>query len=82
MSRFKRRPVVNAAPEGVVLHVAGREYPCDMLRDPDHDKDGVAAWVAVPREALPASTDGMTMTAAVLPAMTSLIFRLTGAPGA
>jgi hypothetical protein len=65
-----------AAPEGVVLHAGGRDYPCDVLRDPDQDKDGVAAWVAVPRDSLPAVTGGMTVTAAVLPAMTGLILCL------
>lgn len=64
------------APQDVVLHVGGRDYPCDVLRDEDQDSGGIAAWLVVPREPLPAGTEGMTVTAGTLPARTSLILHL------
>ena len=39
-------------PRGVVLHWNGRVIPCSMLRDPDQDEPGCAAWLAVPGEAV------------------------------
>jgi hypothetical protein len=62
------------APGGVVLHIGGRDYPCDLLRDPDHDQDGVAAYAVVPRVPLPARTEGMRVTPGALPAGTVLVF--------
>jgi len=62
------------APRDIVLHIGGGDYPCDLLRDPDHDQDGVAAYAVVPRVSLPASTEGMRVTAGTLPAGTVLVF--------
>ena len=39
-------------PLGVVLHYRGRAIPCTVLRDPDLDEHGCAAWIAVPDESL------------------------------
>jgi hypothetical protein len=44
---------VETPPENVRLLIGGAEYPCGVIRDPDLDEDGCAAWVAVPREPLP-----------------------------
>jgi hypothetical protein len=71
---------VSEAPENVRLVTGGREYPCDVLRDPGQDSDGCAAWVAVPREALPPLGEGAYLRAAVLPAKTLLIVDLGEAP--
>jgi hypothetical protein len=73
---------VSEAPENVRLVIGGREYPCDVLRDPRQDADGCAAWVVVPREALPPFAEGACMRAAVLPAKSMLVFDLGEAPGA
>jgi hypothetical protein len=62
------------APENVRIVIDGREYPCDMLRDPDLDRDGLAAWVAVPREPLPPAGRDMTLRAGMLPGNTMLVF--------
>lgn len=62
------------APENVRLVIDGREYPCDVLRDPDQDRDGCAAWVAVPREPLPPSGESMSVRAGMLPARSLLVF--------
>lgn len=62
------------APENVRLVIDGTEYPCDVLRDPGQDRDGCAAWVAVPRERpviLPDSA--ASVRAGMLPARTLLI---------
>jgi hypothetical protein len=61
------------APEDVRLVIDGREYPCDVLRDPGQDKDGCAAWVAVPRDALPRRWESASVRAAVLPARSLLV---------
>lgn len=61
------------APQDVVLHIGGREYPCDVLRDPGQDGNGIAAWLVVPREPLPPDTEGMTATAGTMPAGITLI---------
>lgn len=61
------------APENVRLVIGGREYPCDVLRDPEQDDDGCAAWVVVPRGKLPPYGPGMSVLASVLPAKTLLI---------
>jgi hypothetical protein len=64
------------APENVRLVIGGREYPCDVLRDPGQDSDGCAAWVVVPRDTLPPYEAGMSVCASVLPAKTLLVFNL------
>ena len=49
-----RRNRPEEAPSGVrIIAPDGREYPCDVLRDPDGDEDGCAMWIAVPREEIP-----------------------------
>jgi hypothetical protein len=65
-------------PENVRVVIGGREYPCDVLRDPDQDADGCAAWVAVPRQPLPPLPPGQSMSvrASVLPARTALEVRV------
>jgi hypothetical protein len=70
-------------PENVRVVIGGREYPCDVLRDPDQDTLGCAAWVAVPRRPLPALAPGETMSvlASVLPAKTALTVRVEQADG-
>lgn len=65
---------MSEAPEDVRLVIDGREYPCDTLRDPDQDRDGLAAWVCVPREPLPPAAQEMSVRAAVLPGETMLVF--------
>jgi hypothetical protein len=67
---------MDEAPENVRLVIAGVEYPCDVLRDPDEDTDGCAAWVAVPRDPIPPGAVPEALRAAVLPAKTALIVRL------
>ena len=49
---FRRTPVPEnpEQPRGVILHWRGRVIPCSMLRDPDQDEPGCAAWLAVPME--------------------------------
>ncbi len=71
---------MSEAPENVRLVIDGREYPCDVLRDPGQDKDGCAAWVAVPREALPPYIEVAYMRVAVLPAKSLLVFSLGETP--
>lgn len=71
---------MSEAPEDVRLVIGDREYPCDVLRDPAQDSDGCAAWVVVPREALPPLGESACMRAAVLPARTLLVFDLGQAP--
>jgi len=61
------------APENVRLVIGAREYQCDVLRDPEQDSDGCAAWVVVPREPLPPLREGACVRAAVLPAKTLLL---------
>jgi hypothetical protein len=61
-------------PQGVVLTVDGRQFPCDVLREPGQDRGGCAAWLAVPREPLPVVTDkDMVLNATLIPAMSILI---------
>lgn len=69
-------------PENVRIVIGDREYPCDVLRDPDQDRDGCAAWVTVPREPLPDDyrLHQVEIRAAVLPARTLLCFSLSDAP--
>jgi hypothetical protein len=54
----------------------GRVIPCDVLRDPDLDRDGCAAWVVVPRDPDLIVTMRGALEADVIPARTSLHFRL------
>jgi hypothetical protein len=55
-------------PCGVVLTVNGRAYGCDVLRDPDLDEHGCAAWVAVPAEqVIIREGDSIELTATELP---------------
>lgn len=64
-------------PEGVRIQCPdGRVVACDVLRDPDGDRDGNAMWVAVPRESLPDPSSGLTLLADVLPGKTVLGFAL------
>jgi len=61
-------------PLGVVLHYSGRAIPCSVLRDPDQDEHGCAAWVAVPGEAVNIRPgESVRLTAAVLPGRTLLL---------
>jgi hypothetical protein len=60
-------------PEGVRVVIAGREIPCDMLRAPDQDYDGLAVWVAVPR--VLSSHGGETIVAG--PPMENLVNEMT-----
>lgn len=68
------------SPENVRLVIDGQEYPCDVLRDPEQDSDGCAAWVVVPRDELPPYSAGMSVCASVLPAKTLLVFNLPETP--
>lgn len=68
------------APENVRLVIGGSEYPCDVLRDPEQDQDGCAAWVVVPRGELPPYEAGMSVCASVFPARTLLVFNLGETP--
>jgi hypothetical protein len=71
---------VSEAPENVRLVIDGREYPCDVLRDPGQDRDGCAAWVAVPREPLPPCEEGIFARIEALPAKSLLVFDLGERP--
>lgn len=63
------------APEGVLI--GGREYPCDVLRDPGRDADGCAAWLVVPRDPLPpVGEGGASVRVALLPAKSLLLLTL------
>lgn len=64
---------MSEAPQNVRLVIGGREYPCDVLRDPDQDSDGCAAWLAVPRGPLPACGASASVRAGMLPAKSVLI---------
>jgi hypothetical protein len=66
----------SGAPENVRFVIDGREYPCDVLRDPDQDRDGCAAWVAVPRGPLPQAGEDVSVRAGELPAKSLLVFDL------
>jgi hypothetical protein len=67
---------VTGQPEGVRVVIAGRAIPCDMLRDPDLDHDGIAFWVAVPREpVIIAAGSDCQVLADMLPARTALVVR-------
>ncbi len=60
------------APRGVRLVINGRVYPCDVLRDPDRDRDGLTAWSVVAREKLPPidpAVDSLAVLSDVLPGM-------------
>lgn len=51
-----------------MLHWRGQAIPCLMLRDPDSDERGCAAWLAVPAEhAEIAAGEEFTLTAGRLP---------------
>jgi hypothetical protein len=63
-------------PENVRLVIGGQEYPCDVLRDPDQDENGCAAWVAVPREPPPVIAAGFEVLAGMLPAKSRLLIEL------
>lgn len=68
---------VGDPPAGVRIVVEdGRVYPCDVLRDPDGDKDRMAMWVAVPREPVPPLPDGSWHLDGVLPPRSMLGVRL------
>ena len=68
-----RGEVNEDAPEDVRLVIDGTEYPCDVLRDPDQDSDGCAAWVVIPRVPLPDHCEQFAVRAATVPAMSSLV---------
>jgi hypothetical protein len=68
-----KRAVTVDAPEDVRPVIDGREYPCDVLRDPDQDSAGCAAWVVVPRVPLPDQCDQFAVRAASLPPMSALV---------
>jgi len=69
------------APEDVRLVIGGREYPCDVLRDPGQDHDGCAAWLVVPRQPLPPIGEGqLSIKAALLPAKSLLMWWSPGRP--
>ena len=77
-----RRRREDLPPEGVCLIADdGTVIPCDVLRDPDQDKDGCAAWVAVPRKPVPPGM-GIAPKAALLPPRTSLLAELRAMSGA
>jgi hypothetical protein len=67
---WKRRadpPQFGAAPEGVrIVWEDGTVIACDVLRDPDQDESGCAAWIAVPRDPMPVATGGFVVRADVL----------------
>lgn len=71
---------MSEAPENVRLVIGGREYPCDVLRDPDQDDGGCAAWVVVPREALPPFGKGAYIRVGMLPPKSRLVFSLGETP--
>lgn len=59
----------------------GREFTCDMIRDPDADADGLAAWMVVPREPLPRIDGQWRIRAGQLPAMAELRIVVSRQPG-
>jgi hypothetical protein len=68
-----RRKQAAQAPEGVrVRRADGTIVECDVLRDPDQDRDGCAMWIAVPREPLDINTGAFALLADVLPGKTIL----------
>jgi hypothetical protein len=71
---LRRKRADPEAPEGVRIVLAdGSEIPCDVLRDPEQDHDGMAVWVVVPQQSW-TPQDGDLLKMAVLPAHTSLVF--------
>lgn len=63
-------------PRGVRLVLPdGTEVPCDVLREPDEDRDGCTAWIAVPQVPGVLLEHGCHLRADVLPAKTALIVR-------
>jgi hypothetical protein len=78
MRLWRKQRKVLYPPQGVcVVAPDGREFPCDVLRDPDGDVDGCAMWHAVPREDLPPMGVGWMLKADVIPARSVLDLRIT-----
>ncbi len=66
-------------PAGVAVVVNGTRYPCDALREPRLDRDGLTGWTVVPRDPVPPvdlERDTFSVHADVLPAMAVLDVRL------
>jgi hypothetical protein len=77
MKFWRRARKAQEAPTGVrIVAPDGREFPCDVLRDPDGDEDGCAMWVAVPREELPLAGPGWVVAADMLPGHSILSVRI------
>ena len=61
-------------PGGVVLRLNGRDIACDVLREPDQDRRGITAWLAVPAEPVTIRPgDEVQVTAKLLPAGSQLL---------
>lgn len=81
MAFTMRAPGPQEPPQGVCLVAPdGCEYPCDVLRDAAQDTDGIAVWVVVPREKLPAVRGEWQIKARLLPGRSQLVFRLSVNP--
>jgi hypothetical protein len=62
------KAAAEVAPEGVrIITPSGVVIACDVLRDPDGDTDGCAAWLVVPHKELPADLGSWQVTADMLP---------------
>jgi hypothetical protein len=80
MGLFRRTAVPEdpEPPQGVILHWRGRAIGCSVLRDPDADEHGCAAWIAVPGEPVRiAYGEDFRLTATVLPGKCILIADFT-----
>jgi hypothetical protein len=57
-----------------MLHYRGRVISCSVLREPDADESGCAAWIAVPDEPVDVQLGmPLSLTATVLPGRTLLM---------
>jgi hypothetical protein len=75
--KLPKRQRAEEAPQGVRINCpGGQTIACDVLRDPDGDRDGLAHWIVVPREPVPdidpGDGEGFSVSADLLPGKTSL----------
>lgn len=81
----RRSETAEDAPQGVrIVCPDGREVACDVLRDPEQDRDGLAVWLAVPREPVPELSsfdDRFGVKADMMPGRSELVVSLPLGPG-
>lgn len=71
--RRERAAAAQIAPRGVRIRRGdGTAVECDMLRDEDQDHDGIAEWVAVPRERFILDPDTDRLEVDMLPGRTCI----------